>query len=134
MQHLAKYRWHIAQVVAVCVTMLTFFAWAPWMAAEPVNHFPADIAAKLPPNCPAVSVSHGNYTCEWRGTLQFQSVGVCLPNLDRVRWLGISHNLKSFWARFRTQEGEKMTSNNALVRTVRLRRSPAQLIRWASVG
>jgi len=58
----------MAQVVVAVATQLAFFAWAPWMAAEPISNFAPEIAAKLPPNCPAVSVNHGNYTCEWRGT------------------------------------------------------------------
>ena len=71
----ARFWWFCAQVVLSVAFMLVFFAWAPWLGARPVSDAPADVAATLPADCPAVTVSHGNYSCFSLGTVRSNPFG-----------------------------------------------------------
>src|SRR5262245_16734566 len=70
-----KFWWIIAQIVFSVAFMLVFFAWAPWLGAQPVSELPADVIAALPAKCPAVVVSHGNYSCFSYGTIRSNPIG-----------------------------------------------------------
>src|SRR5476649_2761965 len=78
MQHLSKYRWHIAQVVVVVVIFPAFFTWAPWLTAVPMSEVPSAAAALLPVGCPAASVGHGTWSCQWHGTVESNPWGFAI--------------------------------------------------------
>lgn len=67
--------WIAAQVVVFVFTMLTFFSLAPWEGTEPISKAPPEARQALPARCPAFSVNHGTYICEWRGTKQSNPAG-----------------------------------------------------------
>ena len=71
----ARFWWCLAQVVMAVALMLMFFTWAPWLGAQPVSEIPPDAAASLPANCPAFTVSHGNYSCFSLGTVRSNPLG-----------------------------------------------------------
>jgi hypothetical protein len=67
--------WISIQVVVAIALMLVFFSWAPWLGNEPMSEVPANVAASLPADCPAVSGSHGTYHCDYRGTVRSNPLG-----------------------------------------------------------
>src|SRR5260221_6656110 len=78
MRLLNKYRWHVAQIIVLVITMLAFFTWAPWLAAVPVSEVPPSQAAALPAGCPAASMEHGTWSCRWYGTIRSNPWGFAL--------------------------------------------------------
>jgi hypothetical protein len=61
--------WCVAQVFVAVVAFLAFFQFAPWLATRPIADAPPEAVAKLDKNCPAFSVNHGAYICEWHDTI-----------------------------------------------------------------
>jgi hypothetical protein len=61
--------WCIAQMLAAVVAFLAFFKFAPWLATESISEAPPQALATLPKDCPAFSVNHGDYICEWHDTI-----------------------------------------------------------------
>ncbi len=54
--------------MAIAIIGITSVVWVPWLAAKSIEDVPPHVAAEMPKGCPAVSVSHGAYACNWRGT------------------------------------------------------------------
>jgi|SRR6185503_20278935 len=67
--------WCVAQAATSVVTLLAFFRFAPWLATEPISEAPPEAALQLPADCPAFSVNHGTYICEWHDTIANSPVG-----------------------------------------------------------
>jgi hypothetical protein len=67
--------WCVAQAVVSVVTLLAFFAFAPWLATRPISEAPPEAIRNLPSECPAFSVNHGTYICEWHDTIERNPVG-----------------------------------------------------------
>ena len=70
--------WGVAQLIAGFVMYGAFFVFAPWLAAKPVADATADALSSLPKGCPAFSVNHGAYICEWQGTVAQNPSGFAL--------------------------------------------------------
>jgi hypothetical protein len=62
--------WCIAQVLALASMYPLFFAWVPWIAADPIEEVPSNVAAMMPDGCPAVFSSHAQYSCFWPGLIR----------------------------------------------------------------
>ena len=61
--------WSLAQTLAAVIGFLAFFQFAPWLATQPISDAPPNAVAALPAECPAFSVNHGTYICEWHDTI-----------------------------------------------------------------
>jgi len=70
--------WALAQLLAGFVGFGAFFVFAPWLATEPIEQAPPEVVAALPSGCPAFSVNHGTYTCEWHDTISRNPRGFAL--------------------------------------------------------
>jgi len=67
-------RWHqalwcLAQLATGLVSFAAFFVFAPWLGTRSIEEAPAEGVAALPQGCPAFSVNHGTYICEWHDTI-----------------------------------------------------------------
>ena len=71
----ARILWGLAQVFVTIVLFGAFFNFAPWIATEPIGDAPPGARATLPAGCPAFSVNHGTYICEWHGTATENPLG-----------------------------------------------------------
>ena len=78
MQVSARFWWTAAEIMLAVAFMLVFFAWAPWLGAQPLSEIPADIVATMPDSCPAVTGSHGTYSCFINGTIRSNPTGFAL--------------------------------------------------------
>jgi hypothetical protein len=58
--------------------LLTFFQFAPWLSTQPISEAPPQARATLPKYCPAFSVNHGTYICEWHDTIAKNPWGFAL--------------------------------------------------------
>jgi hypothetical protein len=67
-----------------------FFAWIPWMASEPIAQVPPDVAAMMPPGCPAVFTNHGQHTCFWPGLIRDHPLKFALVSGSFLAFVGIS--------------------------------------------
>jgi hypothetical protein len=70
MKSRAYYLIRAAQTVAVLLTFWTLFLSAFFLGAERPDEVPESVAASLPPNCTAVLVNHGEYSCFSLGTFR----------------------------------------------------------------
>jgi hypothetical protein len=57
---------------------MAFSNFAPWLATQPISETPTEALATLPKNCPAFSVNHGAFICEWHDTRERNPVGFWL--------------------------------------------------------
>ena len=74
-----KIVWSLLQLVSTAGAFLAFFFLVPWLLdTHPSSNAPPDVLAALPPNCPAYHTGHAKYTCEWRGTIESNPVGLYL--------------------------------------------------------
>ena len=62
--------WRIVPWLAVPGLFISFFEWIPWLASQPIAEAPPNVAALMPPGCPAVFANHGQYTCFWPGLIR----------------------------------------------------------------
>jgi hypothetical protein len=72
MRHLL---WCAAQVLIGLVTFMAFFNFAPWLATRSIAEAPPEALHNLPQGCPAFSVNHGTYICEWHDTIEKNPMG-----------------------------------------------------------
>src|SRR6185295_20246356 len=70
--------WALAQLLAGLVSFAAFFVYAPWLGTKPIEEAPAEATAALPQACPAFSVNHGTYICEWHDTVSRNPGGFAL--------------------------------------------------------
>lgn len=75
---LPRLAWFAVQLLLAAVAMMSFFTWAPWIAAQPVSEASTEILAVLPPDCPAFTIGHGVASCFPLGTRQDNPGGFAL--------------------------------------------------------
>lgn len=66
-----KYRWHVAQVIALVIVAYFSNLVLTWLVVVPIHELrPQDVAA-LPPGCPAAYVWRRSnvWTCFWNGSI-----------------------------------------------------------------
>ena len=70
--------WCVIQIGALAESLLTFFVWAPWLGAKSYEEAVALYGAVVPPNCHAVAVNHGQFSCLPWGTVSSNPWGFAL--------------------------------------------------------
>ena len=77
--HPNRYIWlSVIQVVAIIVSLVTFFIWAQWVSCLSTSEAAAKYPDKVTPSWRAVTMQHGNIS-EWRlGTPGQNPVGFSL--------------------------------------------------------
>ena len=61
--------WCVAQIIVALLTLITFFIWAPWMGAISREEAVTLYGNVVPPECLAVTVNHGHFSCLSLGTV-----------------------------------------------------------------
>ena len=81
--------WRIAPWAAAVGAFGFFFAWIPWIASQPITEVAPDVAALMPPGCPAVFTNHAHYTCFWSGLIHDHPFKFALVTGGLVACLGM---------------------------------------------
>jgi hypothetical protein len=77
-RHWRENLWALAQTVAALVAFWAFFVFVTWLDTRPIEDAPHDIVEALPTGCPAYSVDHRTYICEWHDTIARNPLGFSL--------------------------------------------------------
>ncbi len=80
--------WCIAQVMGVMLSLYTFFVWAPWLGAHSHEQAVALYGAEKIPDCDAIAVNHGQFSCMPWGSVAENPWGFALCTVLLVSGIG----------------------------------------------
>ena len=80
--------WCLAQIFGVMVTLFTFFVWAPWLGASSHAEAVALYGAEKIPDCNAIAVNHGQFSCMSWGTTSSNPWGFAVCTAILISGIG----------------------------------------------